>query len=150
MSGERPPSPIGRGAGGEGSSEGAPSVRAYPPPELRDFARSLRRRLTDAERVMWRLLRNRQIAGAKFRRQHPVKPYILDFYCAEIRLAVELDGGQHAESSRDRARDAYLAEQGITVLRFWNNQVLRETEAALEVIYAAVCARLADQGGAGR
>lgn len=95
---------------------------------------------------MWQLVRNRQIAGAKFRRQHPVKPYVLDFYCAEVRLAVELDGGQHAESSRDRARDAYLSARGITVLRFWNNQVLCETEAVLEAIYAAVCARLVGSG----
>jgi very-short-patch-repair endonuclease/restriction endonuclease S subunit len=135
------PSPSGRGAGGEGHP--CPS-HTYPPTELRDFARTLRNNQTDAEHLMWRMLRDRRIAGAKFRRQHPVPPYVLDFYCHELKLAIELDGGQHGEPTgceRDRQRDAALSERGITVLRFWNNEVLTETEAVLEQIYRTVTER---------
>ncbi len=134
------PSPPGRGAGGEGTQ---PSLRTNPPipTELLDFARQLRRQATDAETLLWRLLRGRQLANVKFRRQYAFPPYILDFYCHELKVAVELDGGQHNEDAgrrRDARRDEYLAEQGIRVLRFWNNDVLGETEAVLEAIYAAV------------
>ncbi|MFZ1640105.1 MAG: DUF559 domain-containing protein, partial [Candidatus Contendobacter sp.] len=134
------PSPPGRGAGGEGTK---PAIRANAPipTQFLDFARQLRRQATDAENLLWRLLRGRQIANAKFRRQHSFPPYILDFYCHELKLAVELDGGQHNEEvgrRRDARRDEYLAGHGIRVLRFWNNDVLRETEAVLEAIYAAV------------
>jgi very-short-patch-repair endonuclease/restriction endonuclease S subunit len=134
------PSPSGRGAGGEGTTP-APRANAPVPTKLLDFARQLRGQATDAEALLWRLLRDRQIANAKFRRQHPYPPYILDFYCHELKLAVELDGGQHNEDAgrrKDARRDEYLAEHGIGVLRFWNNDVLRETEAVLEAIYAAV------------
>jgi very-short-patch-repair endonuclease len=91
--------------------------------------------------LLWQLLRNRQIAGAKFRRQHPIPPYILDFYCHEHRLAVEIDGWQHnqpVERARDTRRTEFLAQQGIRVLLFWNHEVLSETEAVLQVIYDAV------------
>ncbi|WP_199724766.1 endonuclease domain-containing protein [Noviherbaspirillum saxi] len=95
--------------------------------------------MTDAEALMWQLLRNRRLASAKFRRQHPVGRYILDFYCDDKRLAVELDGGQHGEALvYDQTRDAWLENRGIRVLRFWNNEVLSETEAVLEVIYSAL------------
>lgn len=95
--------------------------------------------MTDAEALLWMLLRNRHIAGAKFRRQHPVGRYILDFYCGEKKLGIELDSGQHDEAVEyDRQRDDWLGEQGIQVLRFWNNQMLMETEAVMEVIYQAV------------
>jgi type I restriction enzyme M protein len=90
---------------------------------------------------MWNLLRGRQIAGAKFRRQHPLEPYILDFYCHELKLAIELDGGQHNEPAgraHDQQRDGFVANQGIRTFRFWNNQVLAETEAVLEAVYQAV------------
>ena len=134
------PSPPGRGAGGEGTQ---PAIRANAPipTQFLDYARQLRRQATDAENLLWRLLRGRQIANAKFRRQYSFPPYILDFYCHELKLAVELDGGQHNEEvgrRRDARRDEYLAGHGIRVLRFWNNDVLRETEAVLEAIYAAV------------
>ncbi len=137
------PSPSGRGVGGEGTK---PAPRANAPISTRflDFARQLRRQATDAENLLWRLLRGRRIANAKFRRQHPFPPYILDFYCHELKLAVELDGGQHNEEvgrRRDARRDEYLAGHGIRVLRFWNNEVLGETEAVLEAIYAAVVER---------
>ncbi|MBT9132345.1 MAG: hypothetical protein DDT33_00859 [Firmicutes bacterium] len=134
------PSPPGRGAGGEGNT---PAVRhkLSLPSDLREFARQLRGSATDAESLMWRLLRGRQIADAKFRRQHPVAPYILDFYCHEFKLAVELDGGQHNEAANrqhDVRRSDFLAERGIRVLRFWNNDVLKETVAVLETIYAVI------------
>ncbi|WP_225767574.1 endonuclease domain-containing protein [Inquilinus sp. Marseille-Q2685] len=96
-------------------------------------ARRLRQNGTDAERKLWFVLSRRGIEGAKFRRQHPFGPYVLDFYCEKARLAVEVDGSQHTEE-RDRDRTAYLNAQGVTVLRFWNHQVLRETEAVAEMI----------------
>ncbi len=137
------PSPSGRGVGGEGTKP-VPRANAPIPTQFLDFARQLRRQATDAESLLWRLLRGRQIANAKFRRQHPFPPYILDFYCHELKLVVELDGGQHNEEvgrRRDAQRDEYLAGHGIRVLRFWNNEVLGETEAVLEAIYAAAVER---------
>ncbi len=135
------PSPAsGRGAGGEGAGMG--TIVRRPPARLPDdklgFARQLRQAQTDAETLMWHMLRNRALKNAKFRRQHPAGKYILDFYCPEHRLAVELDGGQHNGSERDAQRDAWLAEQGVTVLRFWNNEVLQETEAVLQCIWQAL------------
>ena len=85
-----------------------------PSPEHCHFARSLRSQLTNCERVLWRRRRNRGVAGFKFRPQHPWPPYVLDFYCAELRLVVELDGGQHhdpAGLARDRLRTAHLERQ---------------------------------------
>jgi very-short-patch-repair endonuclease len=98
------PSPPGRGAGGEGTTSPR-HTNAPLPTALLDFARQLRGEATDAETLLWRLLRGRQVADAKFRRQHPFPPYILDFYCHELKLAVELDGGQHDEPHH-RSRDA--------------------------------------------
>ncbi len=97
------------------------------------LARSLRRSMTAAERALWARLRRRRL-GARFRRQHPVGPYVVDFFCFEAKLVVEVDGGQHESSEKDRARDRWLVENGYNVLRFWNNEVLRNTEAVLEVI----------------
>ena len=87
-------------------------------------ARRLRREQTRAERALWQILRGRQLGGLKFRRQVPVGPYIADFYCAEARLVVEVDGGQHADNRRDARRDTWMAGQGLTVLRFWNPEIL--------------------------
>ncbi len=104
------------------------------------FRRGLRRDSTDAERVLWRLARGGAL-GAKVRRQHPVGPYVLDFFCAGQRLAIELDGGQHwcdDGPERDAARTAYLAARGIRVLRFSNVELLEETEAVLRVIREAI------------
>lgn len=109
--------------------------------------------MTDAEALLWMLLRSRRMAGAKFWRQHPVGRYILDFYCVEEKLAVELDGGQHGEAvDYDEQRDNWLRAQGIRVLRFWNNQMLTETEAVMEVIYQAVVEETTplQQAGEGR
>ncbi|HEX9626565.1 MAG TPA: methionine--tRNA ligase [Acidiferrobacterales bacterium] len=137
------PSPSGRGAGGEGK----PARKILPPKKLIEFARRLRSEQTDAERLLWELLRDRRVHDAQFRRQHPIeadgKRYILDFYCHDARLGVELDGGQHQEhAAQDAARARVLTQQGITVLRFWNNDVLTETEAVLESIWNALEERL--------
>ena len=129
-----PPSPSGRGAGGEG---GNPSI----PPDILKHARTLRSKQTDAEQLLWALLRDRRFAGKKFRRQHPIDRYILDFYCHECRLAVELDGGQHNDEetrSRDERRSRFLREQGVRVVRFWNHDVLLQTESVLESLWDEV------------
>jgi very-short-patch-repair endonuclease len=98
-------------------------------------ARELRKNLTEAELTLWRHLRLRQFGGYKFRRQQPIGKYIVDFVCLEKRLIIEVDGGQHSEQvSYDLERSAWLEEQGFRVLRFWDNQVLKETEAVKEVI----------------
>ena len=99
-------------------------------------ARRLRQAETEAERIAWKILRNRQQKGYKFRRQQPIGPYVVDFVCFEKKLVVELDGGQHAEQSAyDAERTTWLESQGFRVLRFWNHQVLREIEAVKEVIW---------------
>jgi very-short-patch-repair endonuclease len=93
---------------------------------------------TEAERRLWRLLRDRRLSGLKFRRQVPVGPYVVDFLCVGVRLIVEAVGAQHAESRHDEARDAFLAREGWTVLRFWNHDVLRNRDSVLETILARV------------
>ena len=97
--------------------------------------RELRKNLTDAEKRLWRHIRNRQLLGCKFRRQAPIGKYIVDFVCFEKRVIIELDGGQHAlRQEDDHHRTAWLESQGFTVIRFWNHDVLREVEAVKEVI----------------
>jgi len=108
------------------------------------LVKALRRHPTEAEKKLWRHLRNRQISGAKFRGQQPFGPYILDFYCAESKLAIELDGGQHGmtkHTRQDEQRDEYLKQEGVTVLRFWNNQIFEEVEGVLDMIYATLESR---------
>ena len=108
------------------------------PPGLLTFARELRKKQTDAENLLWLLLRDRRLGGFKFRRQQPMGHYILDFYCHDVALAVELDGGGHAEDQQveyDNIRSVELAGAGIRVLRFWNNEVMLETESVLTVIW---------------
>lgn len=105
----------------------------------RNRARSLRRNQTDAELRLWLCLRNRRLAGWKFKRQHPVGRYIADFACVEAQIIVEADGSQHAANADDDARrTAYLESRGWVVLRFWNNDILQRTESVLEVIAAAL------------
>jgi very-short-patch-repair endonuclease len=119
------------------------------PEDLKKFARKLRKEQTDAEKLLWRVLRDRQFAGCKFRRQHPVAPYILDFYCHEARLAVELDGGQHNDAAareKDARRTSFLEAKGIRVLRFWNHEVLKETEGVFEAIYQGIREALGGPG----
>ena len=127
------PSPPGSGAGGEGKSK--------VPPQLLSFARTLRKEQTSAENLMSALVRNRRFIGRKFRRQRPVDGYILDFYCHEERLAIELDGSQHLEAGAvtyDAKRTALFQKRGIRLLRFWNNDVLARTESVLQVIFNAL------------
>ena len=97
------------------------------------FARTLRRNATDAEAKLWQCLRNRQLGNLKFRRQATIGYHVVDFLCAEKRLVVELDGGQHTPE-RDAARTAKLNAAGYRVIRFWNNDALGNTDAVLEVI----------------
>jgi len=97
-------------------------------------ARMLRVNQTDAETVLWNRIRNRQIDGNKFVRQVPILGYICDFVCRERRLVIEVDGGQHNESAADAVRDRRLMDEGYRVLRFWNNDVLGNTEGVLTAI----------------
>jgi adenine-specific DNA-methyltransferase len=101
-------------------------------------ARKLRKAPTEAELLLWRYLRGKSMAGVKFRRQYPVGPYIADFACIDLKLAIEADGGQHLDSEYDRRRDAYFEARGYVVLRYWNDQILAETTAVLEDIYRRV------------
>ncbi len=132
------PKTIERGAGGEGTAMAQGLRFADIPAEAIEFARILRKQQTDAETLIWHLLRDRRLAGFKFRRQHPMPPYTVDFYCHEAGLVIELDGGQHADSKRDRKRDEWLRERDLRVLRVWNNDVLQETESVLQAIWNAL------------
>ncbi len=100
-------------------------------------ARDLRKHQTEAEKLLWSRMRNRQLGGFKFRRQHPVPPYILDFYNEEYKIAIELDGDTHGHEKqikKDKERTTFLAKQGISVIRFWNNEVFQNLEGVLETI----------------
>ena len=103
-------------------------------PALKDRRRELRRNQTEAEKRFWAHVRGRQFHGLKFFRQYSIGPYILDFYCPARRFAIELDGGYHNQPENkeyDSARSEYLNAQGITVLRFWNHDVLNQTRSVL-------------------
>jgi very-short-patch-repair endonuclease len=97
-------------------------------------ARQLRRSMTDAERRLWFAMRDRRLAGYKFRRQHPIEGYVVDFACTKYQLIVEADGGQHAESRNDEWRTQKLEALGWRVLRFWNNDILTNTEGVILTI----------------
>ena len=104
---------------------------------MNEAARTLRRNQTDAERMLWHHLRDRRLDGWKFRRQHPVGPYVLDLYCADANLVIEIDGGQHDDDEHrkhDEKRTACLVSQGLKVMRFWNNEVMENTLGVLEAI----------------
>jgi very-short-patch-repair endonuclease len=101
-------------------------------------AQRLRRNLTDAERKLWSALRNRQINGAKFRRQQPIGPFVADFVCHDPRLIVEADGGQHSVAREDASRTAFLESKGYRVLRFWNNDILSNLDGIAQVIATAL------------
>ena len=137
------PSPTGESEARGAEPAGGEGAHKLPMPEsVKAFARKLRLEQTDAEALMWALLRDKRLGGAKFRRQHPVGSYVLDFFCHEANLAVELDGGQHAEAqAHDENCSAFLKSKGIDVLRFWNNEMLAQTEAVLEKIWWELDAR---------
>lgn len=106
-------------------------------PDTLDRARDLRRLSTDAEKRLWAGLRNRRLAGWKFRRQTWIGPYVVDFVCIEAGLVIEADGGQHADAvDYDERRSAWLASEGFKVVRFWNGDVLTNTDGALRTILA--------------
>jgi len=101
---------------------------------LKKIRRELRHLQTEVEKVFWVHVRNRQFFGMKFFRQYSIGPYILDFYCPTLKLAVEMDGGQHTECDHrkyDDARSEYLQDQGIEVMRFWNHDVLLDIDSVL-------------------
>jgi adenine-specific DNA-methyltransferase len=113
-------------------------------------ARTLRKRPTDAESALWRQLRLRQIDGYKFRRQHPIGPYIVDFVCLEKKVIVEVDGGQHTvQVQKDSERTAWLERSGYRVVRFWGHEVLTELESVKEAIRRSLTPHLnpPPQGG---
>ena len=105
---------------------------------LVNTAKTLRKSQTDAEKLLWKLLwkhlRAKQMEGFKFRRQQPLRNYVIDFICLEQSLVIEVDGGQHADNKKDEERDAWLKSEGFKVLRFWNNEVLTNLKGVLEVI----------------
>jgi len=122
----------------EGEKEGRArfmSDRSLVPKRLLEFARNLRRGQSKAEAILWAFLRDRRLLGLKFRRQHPMGPYIADFFCSELNWVIELDGGQHnTDEARgyDTRRSEFLQRHGVEVTRFWNNEVAYETEAVVE------------------
>jgi very-short-patch-repair endonuclease len=106
---------------------------------LVSFARSNRKQENDAERLLWYYVRNRQLGGYKFRRQYPIHNYIIDFYCDELKLAIELDGSQHNENKLyDEERDLALKALGIRVIRFWDYDVFQNTNNVLEQILIVI------------
>jgi ATP-dependent DNA helicase RecG len=127
-----------------------PAAHKPLPPELITFARQLRQQHSDAEQLLWHLLRDRRLSEARFNRQVPMGAYILDFFSAERHLAIEVDGSQHMASADDQKRDAWLAGQGILVLRFWNNEVLGQTASVLEAIWQALQLPPLEKGDATR
>ncbi|HEX9916773.1 MAG TPA: DUF559 domain-containing protein [candidate division Zixibacteria bacterium] len=100
---------------------------------LTTIAKNLRKRPTNAETLLWKHLRSKQLEGLKFRRQQAIGNYVADFVCFEKRILIELDGGQHKKDN-DNRRDKWFEKQGFKVLRFWNNDVLMNTRGALETI----------------
>ncbi|PIZ42243.1 DNA (cytosine-5-)-methyltransferase [candidate division WWE3 bacterium CG_4_10_14_0_2_um_filter_42_8] len=99
------------------------------------LAKSLRKNQTDSESYLWKYLRNRQFKGLKFRRQFPIGCYILDFFCVEKRIAIELDGGQHSKNEalrKDKAREEFLQRCNIKIIRFWDNDILKNIGGVLQ------------------
>ena len=115
--------------------EGSPARRDMSSQMNTTRARQLRKNSADAERALWKRLRNKQLLGCKFKRQAPIGRYIADFACFSRNLIVELDGGQHlAQEEYDAERSEWLRSQGFRVLRFWNNDALADTDSVLERI----------------
>ncbi|MCH7312645.1 endonuclease domain-containing protein [Acinetobacter sp. ANC 4805] len=107
-------------------------------PQLLEFAKAMRTNATDAEHLIWQLLRAKRFMNLKFRRQHVIAPYIVDFYCHEIGLVIELDGSQHGTDDAieyDAERTKFLEVLGLTVVRYWNHDVLSRTDVVLEDLW---------------
>jgi len=107
----------------------------------RRVAKHLRANQTESERRLWNLVRNKRLAGVRFRRQHPIGPYYADFFCMSAKLVVELDGSQHAErekAAHDEIRSNWLTERGYRVLRFWNVEIFKNPEGVLDAIRNAL------------
>ena len=107
-------------------------------PQLLEFAKSMRHSATDAENLMWQLLRAKRFMNLKFRRQHVIASFIVDFYCHEIGLVIEVDGGQHGTDDAmeyDAERTKFLEALGLRVVRYWNNEVLLETDDVLDDLW---------------
>ena len=107
-------------------------------PQLLEFAKNMRSNATDAEHLMWQLLRAKRFMNLKFRRQHVIAPYIVDFYCHELGLVIELDGSQHGTDDAieyDAERTKFLEALGLKVVRYWNHDVLNRTERVLEHLW---------------
>jgi very-short-patch-repair endonuclease len=116
------------------------------------IARRLRSVPTEAEKRLWAHLRSKQLSGFRFRRQQPIGDFVVDFFCPEARVIVEVDGGQHNDSGSDERRDVWLGSQGYRVIRFWNNEVIANIEGVLETLLGALRAQtphpvLPPQGG---
>ena len=105
--------------------------------QISPHASRLRRDMTDVERAIWAALRNRQLEGFKFRRQATVGPFVVDFLCVEAALVIELDGGQHSEEA-DRGRTEFLEGRGLSVMRFWNSDVVDNLDGVIEAIRMAL------------
>ena len=106
-------------------------------PGPRAYAKTLRRRMTNAEVILWSRLRRNAIEGRRFRRQHPIGPYIADFVCLPVRLVIEVDGATHGsddEMRRDKRREAYLHRRRFRVLRFWNREIYDNLDGVLASI----------------
>ena len=131
------PSPL-AGEGDSRSRERGEGSATTPRTSHLAHARTMRATPTDAERALWRLLRDRRMLAWKFRRQVVVGPYIADFMCYEARLIVEADGGQHGDNALDGVRTAWLEGQGFRVLRFWNNAILTNGDGVARSILAAL------------
>ena len=115
-------------------------------PKLKGNDRQLRQNLTDSERVLWQRLRGKQLADLQFYCQKPIGHYIVDFYAPKAKLVIEIDGSQHLEAphaEKDKNRDEYLGSLGLMVLRFDSRQVLKETEAVMDVVYRTIMERIA-------
>jgi len=117
-------------------------MRYQPPESHRAYAHAMRRDATRAENLLWQALRRKQLEGLRFRRQYPLDGYILDFVCFRPKLIVEVDGGQHSESAWDKRRDAHFRACGFTILRFWNDDVIRNIDGVCREILAMAAGRM--------
>jgi very-short-patch-repair endonuclease len=118
--------------------------------ELIEFAKELRQRQTEAEKVLWKALRNKRFSGVKFRRQHPIITFIADFYCHELKLVIEVDGGVHQLTSQaeyDEGRSAEIENLGILVIRFSNEEILRNLDSVLQKINKTILQRSSPSPG---